>query len=1533
MFRTSAETGPRMAGCNRIQGARWCAPLVLLLLLPVAAQAAFPDSLWTTLYEGPPSPPAPWPVTCRAADVVVDTLRNRIYVCGSGESLGLSPQTDYANMAVVAFDLAGKFKWAQSYGGNINQGASPEDLAQAIAVDSVGNVWVVGTTQNQSPRFEDISWCKFDSNGNSLLGYSPWPPYMPGWKSLRNGADYAFDIVIGTTGAVYVCGAHDTMYQGQQRTCLTVGRLHPDSCRALWWKDTVLDINADGKRPRRQRDRYPGILPFGLNGDPYAYSDFDNVAFAAAPTPDGGVVVTGLGEHDVTDYDWFTVKLNPDGVIQWARRRYALPSQYEDVALDVAVATDGNIYVCGWVTDLADVQMSVACYNSAGTLIGFSNGTNSGDDYAVALALDQSSPEKVYVTAYNEENDVIITQKYTHSLTPVWGLNGALYGDGAANYPHAISCRGDRVYVTGWYGTDDVTRLTDDVMVLCYDTLNPPGSLPKDTLWTWACDGPDAGDEDFAAAITVLDSERIYVAGQFGREGDVWSSMFLTRLRPTTREVSVARIVHPGDTILVGSPVTPQVWVKSAPTSNDTFVNCRVVLLIDGGVTYADTAVAAEVRPGESTLVSFDPWAAPTLGPHVVRCSVEVRRHDPIPANNVLMKTVIVAELDVACSRLVGPSGVYDSGTAVVPQAWVKNLGNLSQNFGVRMALGQFYADTQSVTLAPAGQPGDSLLVSFRPVTLQQRGSWAVTCSTMLAGDRTATNDFQQELIRVRVTDAQLLAVVSPPETVFLGSDAELAARFRNGGTDTAQFWTYYRVEQGGDKGSGKVSQSPIAISRQLLAGSVDSVVCNCSALVTLGPLAETVVVYDTLLGLAELGEWQLGVSCVLAGDQQPGNNAINRTMFVYEHDVACSLIVAPTGEYDSGTLVTPQAWLRNLSSQSETFNCSLAIGSYYGRVRSVTLAAAGQVGASQLVQFDTIRLRVRGPAAVRCRTMLAGDRNPSNDLVTGSIRVRVTDAAVTAIPQPPETVFGGDDVQFAAVVANQGTDAADIRAYFCAVYGGDTVAFLDSVDLVVQPLADSVVNFRTIAGINRLGVWQLAAWCRLAGDQRPENDTFRDMLFVGPPGGIAWPAGWWEDESLPRGSSNKLIKAGGALAVMDKGGRPVIYALKGNKTNEFYSFDILETDPRMWRPLTPVQPGPSGRLPGNGACLATDNQRYVYMVKGNNTSEFWRYDTQDSTWLRLESVPPGPKRTRVKGGGDMVYVSYRDSGFLYLLKGMKDEFYRFNVLRGTWEGLPAAPAGSLPKWNKGSFLVYDGVQTIYALKAKNGELWRFDVAQGRWDLGANLEPMPLMNSRNRRKKPGEGAAGAWYQDGFYAFKGGNTNELWRYYAATDSWRESDTIKPIGHTMRKKLVKAGGDLVEVGYALWAFKGNNTNEFWRYGIPLGMMALGPAERSGALAAGQVVGGSWRFNVAPSLLTTGRATLTYDAPVPAAISLRVYDALGRVVAVPVANLSVLGSGSVVLDLTNLPAGCYLGRISCPGAGPDRVVKLVVQAANSR
>ena len=65
-------------------------------------------------------------------------------------------------------------------------------------------------------------------------------------------------------------------------------------------------------------------------------------------------------------------------------------------------------------------------------------------------------------------------------------------------------------------------------------------------------------------------------------------------------------------------------------------------------------------------------------------------------------------------------------------------------------------------------------------------------------------------------------------------------------------------------------------------------------------------------------------VGGAMVGDSVPSNNVIEDTVAIAVHDAACFAVVAPTGVVDSGTAVTPQAWIHNLGSVPETFNCSL---------------------------------------------------------------------------------------------------------------------------------------------------------------------------------------------------------------------------------------------------------------------------------------------------------------------------------------------------------------------------------------------------------------------------------------------------------------------------------------------------------------------------------------------------------------------------------------------------------------------------------
>jgi hypothetical protein len=188
----------------------------------------------------------------------------------------------------------------------------------------------------------------------------------------------------------------------------------------------------------------------------------------------------------------------------------------------------------------------------------------------------------------------------------------------------------------------------------------------------------------------------------------------------------------------------------------------------------------------------------------------------------------------------------------------------------------------------------------------------------------------------------------------------------------------------------------------------------------------------------------------------------------------------------------------------------------------------------------------------------------------------------------------------------------------------------------------------------------------------------------------------------MPDGASGKPVSGGGWLAPMSA---DLVYAAKGNKTDEFYRYDWLAYP--EWRSVSPIPLGPSGKLPRKGCRGASDGERYIYMAKGGNTCEFWRYDVVADTWTQLPDVPEQPSGKRVRSGTGMVCTRLRDASNVCLLKGNARDFLRFNTLAGRWEVLPSAPVVTGSHYDEGSWLVYDDSQYIYCHRAKLHEFWK----------------------------------------------------------------------------------------------------------------------------------------------------------------------------------------------------------------------------------
>ncbi len=96
--------------------------------------------------------------------------------------------------------------------------------------------------------------------------------------------------------------------------------------------------------------------------------DLGNDDWGEAIAVDGAgfVYVTG-NTHNGTDYDWLTIKYNPDGDTAWARVYDS--GLGEDLVQALAVDNSGNIYVVGWTPDNAIHDWCMVKYDPDGVFL------------------------------------------------------------------------------------------------------------------------------------------------------------------------------------------------------------------------------------------------------------------------------------------------------------------------------------------------------------------------------------------------------------------------------------------------------------------------------------------------------------------------------------------------------------------------------------------------------------------------------------------------------------------------------------------------------------------------------------------------------------------------------------------------------------------------------------------------------------------------------------------------------------------------------------------------------------------------------------------------------------------------------------------------------------------------------------------------------------------------------------------------------------------------------------------------------------
>jgi len=411
-------------------------------------------------------------------------------------------------------------------------------------------------------------------------------------------------------------------------------------------------------------------------------------------------------------------------------------------------------------------------------------------------------------------------------------------------------------------------------------------------------------------------------------------------------------------------------------------------------------------------------------------------------------------------------------------------------------------------------------------------------------------------------------------------------------------------------------------------------------------------------------------------------------------------------------------------------------------------------------------------------------------------------------------------------------------------------------------------------------GDFPIYAYTTLSDDWENGDDTARGFVSVVLP--------WVAKDSVPGGPKKKSVKDGGSLAFDDT--LNVIYAVKGNNTYEFYSYGPVAS----WTLRESVPAGSGRRKVKKGAELVYGGSNLVYLAKGNKTAEFWAFHPA-AGWVAKPNLP-----SVLKGGTAVTFAP--NMGRIYVLPGSNTRQLWAYDTSGAWiSGMPDMPNGPKNKLCKdGTALAYDGSQYLYALKGKTSEFYAYDVTSNAW---YTKDLLPNSTQNGKKKTSGDGASFAFANGLLYAFKGNNTNEFWCWDPGLDTWSMLDSMTT---GLKKKKVKAGGSLVAVHGKIYALKGNGTNEFYMYNANVaGFFGVPgqPNQQGDVAAAGLKLG----LRVAPNPFR-GTSVVMYNLPRPGKVSVKLYDATGRLGMDLFTGRQRAGSYRLGLAAPELSAGVY-------------------------
>jgi uncharacterized delta-60 repeat protein len=414
--------------------------------------------LWVARYDGPGSkddiPTA----------MVVDAAGNA-YVTGSSYN---SNNTDYAT---VKYDRNGNQIWVARYNGP----AGGNDYAKAIALDSVGNVFVTGASSSGTKS--DYATLKYDPSGNQL-----WV------QRYDNGNDdQATDLALDALGNVYVTGNSQSTGAGYDFA-------------------TVKYLNADGSLQAVTRYMNPGTE--------------HNVAVAVAVDGNYNVYVGGQAFNPMA---YVLLKYQPSYLMPTVWSLPASGITATSAVLNAVVNPQGAATTCYFQYGPS------ATYGSSAAVPSLPPGTNA---VAVAAALTGLAPATLYHYSLVASNAAGITvgpdATFTTAFPPatVATLPAFNVTAGSAVLPALVNPQGAPTACYFQYGTTTTYGLFSGTNALAGGTTfkavaSPVAGLAPGTLYHYCVVAVSSGGTVLGpdATFTTLSPPPVRAMGATGTDG------------------------------------------------------------------------------------------------------------------------------------------------------------------------------------------------------------------------------------------------------------------------------------------------------------------------------------------------------------------------------------------------------------------------------------------------------------------------------------------------------------------------------------------------------------------------------------------------------------------------------------------------------------------------------------------------------------------------------------------------------------------------------------------------------------------------------------------------------------------------------------------------------------------------------------------------------------------------------------------------------------------------------------------------------